>query len=105
MGQNQVAASGKGTASIECNPVKAASLSSAELQQQLMEEATKVLRSFRLAALSIEGEDSGPKISEVYPRRAKAPSGLLDGGATHALRTARAGEVQNASHHGVAGIW
>ena len=74
-------------------------------QTQVLEEAQKLLRSLRIAALRVtestpeDSEWSGEKESEenvVIPhigaRRLRSPKGLLDGGATHPLRTASAEE-------------
>ena len=95
----------------------------AQAQALVLEEAQKLLKSLRLASLRVdngrcpsperapEREPEYPQVAaasaeadshEVYVpqvavRRARAPTGLLDGGATHPLRTALAGEFERAS--------
>ena len=78
-------------------------LSSVSAQDQLLKEATELLRGFRLAAVRVESmqgeshvETIIPEVSEIRDRSRKAPKGLLDGGATHPLRTARDGELIHA---------
>ena len=73
------------------------------LSQSLLKEATELLRGFRLAAVRVESmqgeshvETVIPEVSEIRDRSRKAPKGLLDGGATHPLRTARDGEFIHA---------
>ena len=67
-------------------------------QVQLFEEAQRLLQSMRLAAVSVlvEERDECPKVSEIQPPKGKDRRGLLDGGASHALRTARPGELESA---------
>ena len=77
----------------------------ASAQTQVLEEAQKLLKSLRIAALRIpesiheSGEqteetdsDESVIIPQIGARRVRSPKGLLDGGATHPLRTATAEE-------------
>ena len=69
--------------------------------QALVEECAKLLKGFRIAAMSCvanqsseanssnsDGEFDGPHIPRVLRVAGQKPRGLLDGGATHALRAA-----------------
>ena len=101
-------------------------------QAQVLEEAQKLLKSLRIAAMRVpenrekspervggfinsSGQHLGPEeerppavpngsdiesevfVPNVALSRARAPTGLLDGGATHALRAARPGEWEAAT--------
>ena len=97
---------GKGSASV------------AVAQAQVLEEAQKLLKSLRIAALKVPDSTASPTegespvgtvgtgehgqgteavIPKVCVRKARTPKGLLDGGATHPLRTASQEEWDQAT--------
>ena len=97
---------GKGSASV------------AVAQAQVLEEAQKLLKSLRIAALKVSDSTASPTegespvgtvgtgeheqgteavIPKVCVRKARTPKGLLDGGATHPLRTASQEEWDQAT--------
>ena len=92
------AESGSGNAQMDAGASDGAKVAKAEgSSQELLAEATKLLKGFRIAAIKVlegssgseDGEEEIHHLTKVAQDPPKHARGLLDGGATNALRTAR----------------